>query len=78
MTRYKAGTPEGVRPTELTHTRLGGVSPSICDDIENSRSRVHIDKQALGGRYPSFEGGSGGSQFTTRSTMTPRTLVRYP
>jgi len=37
----KTGTAEGVRPTELTHTRLGGVSSSIWVDIENSRSRAH-------------------------------------
>jgi hypothetical protein len=46
--------------------------------ISKTAGAVEIDQRALGGRSRRSKAGSGGSQCTTESTVTHRTLVKCP
>jgi hypothetical protein len=67
----------GTYPSELTHRRLEAFLPQFVV-ISKTAGAVEIDQRALGGRSRRSKAGSGGSQFTTGSTLTDRTLVKCP
>lgn len=67
----------GTHPSGLTHRRLVAFLPQFVA-ISETAGAVEIDQRALGGRSRRSKAGSGGSQCTTGSTMTHRTLVKCP